>query len=144
MSFTGSKKESATARQPRIPGPPGSASSARALEMATLPSAKSSASGTPGKHGGNRWTETRGSPARTPDDNAALAELELDAPDLSLSNDDLAAYFDTSPFRINSLFNEIDSNSDSALSKKEFERCLRILGIRTHASQQKWEREQRQ
>ena len=67
---------------------------------------------------------------------SVLENPELDCPDIfNTPNDELVWLFDVSPFRLTSLFNEIDENRDSWLSKKEFKKCLKILGIGTHAHQ---------
>lgn len=56
--------------------------------------------------------------------------LELECPDdildLTAENDDLAAAFDVSPFRLNELFKEVDANDDGNITRAEF---CKILGM---------------
>ncbi|CAD7942787.1 unnamed protein product [Amoebophrya sp. A120] len=69
--------------------------------------------------------------------------LELDCPeDLQKSSgydavesDELAERFDVSPFRLRTLFREVDANDDGHLTKAEFSKILAVLRIRFRRDQ---------
>eukprot|EP00392_Amoebophrya_sp_AT5.2_P009341 g9369.t1 len=57
-------------------------------------------------------------------------ECPEDVADPFAENDELAGRFDCSPFRLNSLFKEIDGNDDGVITRAEFSKILAVLNIR--------------